>query len=66
MHAYDECRRLRDEGKSQGSIRAFCEDVGIMCASHVPCSLRSLIELHLADDNPRHHLPETRLLLFPL
>ncbi|EPT05932.1 hypothetical protein FOMPIDRAFT_1026812 [Fomitopsis schrenkii] len=26
MHAYDECCRLRDEGKSQSSIRAFCEE----------------------------------------
>ncbi|KAH9842863.1 P-loop containing nucleoside triphosphate hydrolase protein [Rhodofomes roseus] len=26
MHAYDECHRLRDQGKSQSSIRSFCEE----------------------------------------
>lgn len=26
-HAYDECMRLRSEGKSQGALRAFCEEV---------------------------------------
>ncbi|OSX67177.1 hypothetical protein POSPLADRAFT_1128023 [Postia placenta MAD-698-R-SB12] len=25
-HAYDECMRLRSEGKSQGALRAFCEE----------------------------------------
>ncbi|KZT69049.1 P-loop containing nucleoside triphosphate hydrolase protein [Daedalea quercina L-15889] len=26
MHAYGECRRLRDEGRSQSGIRVFCEE----------------------------------------
>lgn len=27
LKAYDECARLRSEGKSQGAIKSFCEDV---------------------------------------
>ncbi|KAH9934840.1 P-loop containing nucleoside triphosphate hydrolase protein [Fomitopsis serialis] len=63
MHAYDECLRLRDEGRSQHNIRAFCEENFI-----APSTIRdvtslkqdffaSLVELGFVPPSARMHDP---------
>ncbi|KAJ7492368.1 P-loop containing nucleoside triphosphate hydrolase protein [Mycena latifolia] len=41
LNAYDTCNRLRSEGKSQGAVRAFCEEVQF----HLPNTIRDITTL---------------------